>query len=255
MRLNLYLILFTIMVISNIANAANKEDGGDYEYNYSYQNGVKCRQIYDPYEKFNRKIFVFNSGLDYVILRPIAIAYKNITNDYTKARVSSFLDNIQEPLTSVNYAIQLNFQGFMQSIWRFLINTTLGVGGLFDVASKTNLLHNPQTFGTTLAHYGVGPGPYLVIPFFGNASSRDAGDMVLFNSAMNPLRYSFHQDFQLGLTGAKIVSSRAAILPFTDSISKTSPDPYVAVRSAVFQYQEAKMQYPANFVCPVVPGK
>lgn len=253
MRLNLYLVLVIIMVMSNMAHAANKDD--DSDYNYSYHNGVKCRQIYDPYEKFNRKIFVFNSGLDYVILRPIAIAYKNITNDYTKTRVSSFLDNIQEPLTSVNYAIQMNFQGFIKSVWRFLINTTFGVGGMFDVASKTDLPSNPQSFGSTLAHYGVGPGPYLVIPFFGNASIRDAGDMVLFNSAMNPLRYSFHKDFQLGLTGAKIVSSRAAILPFTDSIAKSSPDPYIAVRSAVFQYQEAKMQYPANFVCPVVSDK
>lgn len=146
------LIILSIILCSLLIRAdLEYVDNEIYNYNGgSNENG--CIEVYDPYEKFNRKVFVFNSVLDYIILRPLAIGYKNITNDYVKARVNSFVNNVDTPLTAVNYGLQLNYDKTMKSVWRFLINTTLGIGGLFDVAGKVGLPSDRQTFGSTLAH-------------------------------------------------------------------------------------------------------
>ncbi|CAF0879458.1 unnamed protein product, partial [Didymodactylos carnosus] len=126
---------------------------------------------------------------DYLLLRPVTIGYKHLTNAYTKARVSSFIDNISTPVTIVNYGLQGNYTQTMKSVWRFLINTTFGIGGLFDVASKMGLTVTPQSFGSTLANYGVGPGPYLVLPFLGGTNARDITDSVFTNTYFNPIMH------------------------------------------------------------------
>jgi phospholipid-binding lipoprotein MlaA len=214
--------------------------GSHYNYNYDDKD-VAYEEVYDPYEKFNRKIFALNSALDHFILRPIALGYKKTTNDYTKARVGSFIDNINEPLTMVNYGLQGNVNCSIKSLWRFLINMTFGVGGLFDIASKVNLTSPPQTFGNTLAYYGVRPGPYLVIPFFGGTNARDVTDGIFSNNALNPIKYAMHRDFKIILAGSKSIHDRTLLLPFTDFITRTSTDPYIAVRTAIYQNREYKI--------------
>jgi len=238
-KINLINILFFIHVLTlNLHVRAEL----NYKYNENYKNDEKTYdEVYDPYQKLNRKIFAFNSVLDHLILRPIAVGYKNITNDYTKARVGNFIDNINEPLTIVNYTIQLNANGTLKSLWRFIINTTLGVGGLFDIASKVNLNSNPQTFGNSLAHYGVGPGPYLVIPFFGGTNARDVTDSLFSNNALNPLKYSMHRDFKVIFASTKLVHDRTKILPFTDHVAKTSTDPYITIRTSIHQNREYRI--------------
>ncbi len=244
----LSLVILNFFNLTAIADVQNTQDNDDFQYVYSAKNG--CMQVYDPYEKLNRKIFVFNSILDYLFLRPITIGYKQFTNDYTKARVSSFLDNITIPLTAVNYGLQMNYDQTMKSIWRFLINSTFGIGGLFDVASKIGLKVTKQTLGNTLAHYGVGPGPYLVLPFIGATNARDFTDPVFTNSYLNPIMYRVHRNFEMVVSSVQIIDTRLGLLPFTDYITRSSTDPYIAVRSAMHQNRESVIAYPKQFKCP-----
>jgi len=243
------LIILSIIICSLFAKA-DLECVDDDIYNYNGSNINGCREVYDPYEKFNRKIFAFNSVLDYIFLRPLAVGYKNLTNDYMKARVNSFVGNIDMPLTTVNYGLQLNYDKTMKSLWRFIINTTLGVGGLFDVASKVGLPSDRQTFGNTLAHYGVGPGPYLVLPIIGSTNARDMTDPIFTNYALNPLMYYTHKDFALSVLAISKINDRYNVLSFSDYVMKNSLDPYATIRSALYQAREESVQYPKNFKCP-----
>lgn len=244
---SLYILVISLGLTANVL--AEKIQS-DTEYKNTYSIDQDVFEVYDPYEKLNRKIFAFNSTLDHFILRPVAVFYKNITNDYVKARVGSFTDNVNMPLTVVNYGLQLKFDNTMKSLWRFIINTTLGVGGLFDVASKFDLNPTRQTLGSTFARYGVGPGPYLVVPFFGSTHARDVTDNIYSNSALNPLKYHLHRDFKTGFTVTKLVHDRAVALPFTDHITRSSTDPYIAVRSAIHQNRESKIEYPEGYEPP-----
>ncbi|GAB4168272.1 MAG: VacJ family lipoprotein [Rickettsiaceae bacterium] len=244
-------IIIATMILSLSSNAiASKAEDKTYDYDYAALNN-RC-QVYDPYESVNRKVFIFNGVLDTFILRPIAKGYGRFTNDYTKNRVDSFLNNIREPLSIVNYGIQGKAEGSLKTFWRFAINSTLGLAGIFDVATKFGLTAEPQTFGNTLAHYGVGSGPYIVLPFFGGTNSRDLMDTLALNSALNPVMYPMHSDFKNVLTVTRIIHSRDKIMPFTDYVSKNSPDSYIAIRDAILNERESKMVYPKDFVCPRV---
>ena len=241
--------------VSNSLAAKASED--EYSYNYAALNN-RC-QVYDPYESLNRKIFFVNGVLDTFILRPIAKGYGRFTNRYTKQRVGSFVDNISEPLSTVNYGLQGKSNGMFKTFWRFAINSTFGVLGLFDVAGKFGLTAEPQTFGNTLGYYGVGSGPYIVLPVFGGMGARDVMDPILLNSLLNPIKtglipanYQMHSDFKNVVTVVKTIHKRDMIMPFTDYVTKNSPDPYVAIRDAIIQQRKAKMDYPAGFKCPRV---
>ena len=224
----------------------------DNKYNYDYSAGNSRCAVYDPYEKLNRKIFIFNGTLDTLILRPVTKIYIRFTNDYVKNRVGTFVSNISEPLSTVNYGLQGKGDGMFKSFWRFAINSTFGIAGLFDVASKVGLSPEQQTLGNTLAYYGVGQGPYIVLPIYGGMGARDVSDPLISNNLLNPLKYAMHNDFKNGVTLGKILDSRAAIMPFTDYVTKNSPDPYIAIRNAILENRESKMVYPAGFRCPVV---
>jgi len=248
---NRYSYLIGIILLLSFSFCYASQDG---EYTYHYKVEGRCgEEVYDPYEKLNRKIFAFNSVLDHIILRPVAIGYKKVTNDYTKARVDSFLSNVSEPLTSVNYVIQMKIKNSIRSFWRFMLNSTVGIGGIFDVAGKFGIHTTPQTLGSTFARYGVGPGPYIILPFFGPTNARDFTDILLTNNRLNPLKYALHSDFKLILTGTNMVNNRSSLLPFTDYVAEHSTDPYISIRTASHQSKEHKIKYPKGFKCPVAP--
>lgn len=248
----IFIILLSLISISSNAFASKdqKGDDGNYSYNYAALNG-RC-QVYDPYEAFNRKVFIFNGVLDTFILRPITKIYGHSTNDYTKQRVGSFVGNIEEPLTFVNYTMQGNKDKGFKSFWRFMINSTIGIGGLFDVASHFDVKAEPQTFGNTLGSYGVGAGPYILLPIFGGTNGRGVTDSLVTNSLFNPLKYPLHSSFKRVVTVSKTIHKRDEIMPFTDFVTNNSPDPYIAIRDAILQQQESKMNYPDGFRCPSV---
>lgn len=241
-----------ILILSLITSTAFAASDDDDKYNYDYSEGTGHCSVYDPYERVNRKIFFFNGALDTIILRPVTKIYGRFTNSYTKARIRTFVDNISEPLSTVNYGLQGNGAGMFKSFWRFAVNSTFGIAGLFDVASKVGLTPEQQTFGNTLAYYGVGQGPYIVLPIYGGMGARDVSDPIISNNLLNPLKYALHEDFKLGVTVAKVIHYRHEIMPFTDYVTKNSPDPYIAVRDAILKQRESKIVYPVGYRCPAV---
>lgn len=237
------------MISSVFSSAALAEDS--YKYNYSMKDAMndECSDIDDPLEKINRKVFIFNSVLDHFILKPITKGYIKVLNDYTRDKVSNFVDNVNVPLTTVNNVLQGDGDNALLSFWQFTINTTLGLGGFFDVASNFDLKTSSQTFGSTLARYGVGPGPYLVLPFYGSSNVRDMFDPLMFNNKLNPVKHALHRDFATAVTITTLVQKRSEAMPFTDYVTKNSSDPYVTIRSAAHQYREKNLRYPASYRC------
>jgi phospholipid-binding lipoprotein MlaA len=254
-------VLMLFLIICGLSNskaiAAVQSKNEDYSYNYAELNN-RC-QVYDPYEPLNRKIFFVNGVLDTFILRPVTKWYGKVTNIYTKERVKSFVNNISEPLSMVNYGLQGKPDGAFKAFWRFAINSTLGVAGIFDVAEKIGLTAPKQTFSNTLGHYGVGSGPYIVLPVFGGMGVRDLMDNLLLDNLLNPIKtdfvpskYTLSSKVKNLVTGARIIYKRNKIMPFTDHVAQNSPDPYITMRDAVIQEKEAKMNYPKGFKCPRV---
>jgi len=246
------LLLVAVLILTPTqSSAATVYTEEAYQYNYSLDDNAEdeCSDLDDPYEKLNRKIFAFNSVMDHLILKPIAKGYKAIFNSYSRDKIGNFIDNTNVPLSFVNNALQLDTKNTLLSFWQFAINSTLGVGGLYDVSAQFGLKTSPQTFGSTLARYGVAPGPYIILPFYGGSGARDVLDKPVLNSGMNPLKYKLHHDFRIGLLAANVVHQRAELLSFTDYVEKNSPDPYSIIRSSIHQYREKDLRYPLGYRC------
>lgn len=132
---------------------------------------------YDPWEPFNKRMYYFNYQIERLLITPIVNTYKFITPDFVEDRISNFFKNTKVLNTMVNSTLQFKGRKSMRALGRFTINTILGLGGLFDVASKMGMPKPYEDFGLTLAHYGVGRGPYLVLPLLGPTYLRDAFGM------------------------------------------------------------------------------
>lgn len=239
-------ICFANGATNNKFNIEPDTDNKAIELDFDYGS---CRDIDDPFEKINRKIFMFNSILDHFFLRPVARGYRVAVSEGVRDKISNALYNTKVPLTMVNNALQGEGNKTLLSFWQFLINSTLGVAGTHDIAKARGLHTEPQTLGSTLASYGFGPGPYIVLPFYGSTNSRDMLDTSVANKPMNPFQYGISSNASLGIGVGTLISDRADILPFTDHITRTSTDPYVTIRSAIHQRREKAVNYPAHYKC------
>ena len=135
-------------------------------------------EVYDPIEGFNRGSYRFNHYFDKYFFLPIVKGYQFIMPDYAEDRVSSFVDNVLEFNNFTNNLLQLKFKETGITLTRFVINTTVGVAGLWDPSTHWGLHRQPEDFGQTLGHYGVGHGPYLVLPVFGPSNLRDTTGLI-----------------------------------------------------------------------------
>lgn len=244
-------VLFVCILLASIVDVvfANDSQEQDVFVSYSSYNSSGRCQTYDPYERVNRKIFVVNGILDSIILRPIAKVYIAGTNDYTKSRVSSFITNIGTPISTINYVIQGDVTSAYKSLWKFILNSSFGLVGFFDISSKLGITVDQTSFGETLASYGVGTGPYLVVPILGGATARSFSDR-LFSWWFDPAGYVLHKDATKIIAGVELISKRSDVMPFTDYVSDNSADPYIAIRDAIIQKSESKASYPEDFTCP-----
>lgn len=199
---------------------------------------------HDPLEPTNRFFFGLNRVLDNFILKPIAILYEGLVPTPIQKGVSNFVTNFFAPVTAANHAMQGNSDGFAKTTWRFMLNTTVGLLGIFDVASALDVEDQPTNFNETLASWGVNQGGYLMLPLLGPSSMRNAtGSLVDF--LMNPFRILADKR-KLGLKPAymwdifalDLVQRRAKLLGALEDIETSSQDPYVTVRSMYFQKQE-----------------
>lgn len=194
------------------------------------------RDARDPIEPFNRSMYELNSTLDQYIARPLTRGYTKITPDPVESGVSNFFENLTYPTTIVNDALQLKPKPMLQALARLLVNSTVGIGGLFDPATQMGIPTGDEDFGQTLGHWKVPPGPYLVVPIFGPSNLRDtAGDLV--DQYSTPRHYLNDPWLQWGLWGFEQIDERASLLGADEVLNRTY-DPYVFVRNAYFQRRE-----------------
>lgn len=192
---------------------------------------------WDPLEPVNRASYTFNQKADKFVLKPVAQGYDKVVPDPVQTSVGNFFDNASQPLTMINSLLQLKWGKFNQSLGRFMINTTAGVGGLFDVASKLGVPHPDEDFGQTFGYWGVGPGVYIYLPFLGPSDGRDLLGRTADQFAL-PINYLDQFDeiddnyswLPYALRGLQFVNLRASLLGFDKTLEQQF-DPYVFVRS------------------------
>ncbi|MBX9815341.1 MAG: VacJ family lipoprotein [Sphingomonas sp.] len=197
----------------------------------------------DRYEKFNRAMYKLNLTLDRIFFRPLAIIYKTIIPKPIRLALRNLLVNVSEPLVFLNDLLQLRPGKAIRTLGRFTINTTLGIGGLIDVAKGEGLPHRNNGFGNTLARYGVGPGPYLFLPLIGPSTLRDTlGDQA--QGLIYPLAIGepFDRiDYQIGRALVLGLQQRIDTDVQFKMITRTAADPYATIRSLYLQDRKVEV--------------
>lgn len=189
----------------------------------------------DPYEGFNRKVFKFNMTLDRSIFRPVAKAYKTVVPSPIALGINNAYENFGEINTIANDILQGNLYYTLNDTWRFAINSTLGIFGLFDVASHIGLAKHTQDFGITLAHWGIAPeSAYLMLPFFGPSTIRDTISMPVDYNYLSAWTHIQPKRDRTNLYLFRALVKRTALLP-ADKLIDRSFDPYIFVRNAYLQ--------------------
>ena len=205
---------------------------------------VKNPDPRDPFESFNRSVSSFNEGLDKAVLKPVATVYKGVTPNWMRTGVRNFFNNIQDVWSAVNNGLQGRGQEMGDSIGRVLVNTSIGMFGLIDVASDLNIERHTADFGLTLGRWGVGAGPYVVLPVLGPYTLREVGALPVDWSA--DLVYQFgDQTTVIEMTALKLIDYRASLLGAGDVVDGAALDKYSFTRDAYLQRQRNK-QYDGN---------
>jgi len=203
-------------------------------------NSASVDTAYDPLQGFNRGSFGFSMGLDHAVLRPVAHGYMAVTPSPLRRRVSAVVYNLGEPSTTVNDILQGKPKRAGRSSARFLINSTVGVLGIWDVATGLGLKAHDADFGQTFGRYGVRPGPYLYVPVIGPSNFRDGVGRVLdfFTDPVGIVGGGYTTTFGATRLGVQTVDTRARADTAFRALDDAT-DPYVTARSAYGQYREA----------------
>ena len=196
----------------------------------------------DPWEGTNRAIFKFNESVDKTILKPLAQGYEKKVPKEMRMHITNFFSNLSDLMTAIQHALQLDFRSSTESITRFLVNSTVGLLGFNDVASKFGVAKTDEDTGQTLGTYGVSSGPYVVLPLFGPSSVRDGlGRIVdLFADPLNNIADS--KETKVVANALKVVDTRARVLSAEQAFDALAFDRYVAMRSAYFAIREAQVE-------------
>ena len=196
----------------------------------------------DPWEGTNRAIFKFNESVDKTILKPLAQGYEKNVPQKMRAHITNFFSNLGDLATAIQHALQLDFRGFTESGTRFLVNSTVGILGFNDVASKFGVAKTDEDTGQTLGRYGVSTGPYVVLPLFGPSSVRDGlgGIVDLFANPLNDIARD--TETKVAVNALKGVDVRARVLSAEQAFEALAFDRYVAMRSAYFAIREAQIE-------------
>lgn len=191
----------------------------------------------DPWESFNRSIYAFNDGFDRAIATPVAQTYKDYTPDAVQTGVSNFFSNLDDIVVMVNDLLQFKFKQAAQDLSRFAFNTTAGLLGLIDVSSHMGLPKHNEDFGQTLASWGVGSGPYLVLPFLGPHTVRSSTGWVA-DSYVDPVYTISDTEARWSFIVLRAVDTRASLLEATKIMQQSGVDPYVFMRNAYLQHRK-----------------
>jgi phospholipid-binding lipoprotein MlaA len=193
----------------------------------------------DPYEPTNRKIFALNDGLDKHVMRPVAVFYNDTVPDQIRDRFHYMLANMDEPVTFANDVLQGEPVRATQTLGRIAFNSTLGIGGMFDIATKMGIPPHDEDFGQTLGVWGSGEGPYWVLPFVGPSPPRDTAGRIV-DIGLDPFTYIRFDGFHTltyARAGMGVLDLRARNVDTLDQIERTSVDYYATQRSLYRQYR------------------
>ena len=238
-KLKQLLILFSIIFISFNLHAGASDDVDTNSEDF--ETSIVEDEIYDPLEGINRAIFGFNNVADKVILEPAAKGYKKLPTP-VQSGISNFINNLKLPLVAVNQLLQGQGKNAAESSGRFLVNSTIGIFGLIDVADNLGLEQKEEDFGQTLAKWGVGDGFYIVLPLFGPSNLRDTSGMfmTMMTDPVNAYAASQGEAWAIPLrTAANAVDQRSKIIDEVNALRDNSLDYYAAVRSSYYQNRKA----------------
>ncbi|WP_414613313.1 VacJ family lipoprotein [Stenotrophomonas pavanii] len=220
------------------ATAAGGDD--DFDALYGGTGTTSSAAAYDPWEPFNRKVHTFNNAVDRGVARPLATAYTHVVPRFARTGISNFFSNLRAPVTITNQLLQGRGADAWDSLGRFLMNSTLGIGGLFDPASKAMVPRRNEDFGQTLGAWGWRRSRYVELPFFGPRTVRDvfglAGDIPL-----SPILRVEEDKIRIGLQGLQLVDTRAQLLAI-DDLRDTAVDEYALVRDAWMQRRNYQIE-------------
>lgn len=228
------LLVICLLLVNSHAYSKHQNNFDNYTYLEDLYSNEE-QSIYDPLENVNRKVYRFNTIVDELALKPIAALYGFAMPGVAKKRVNSVLLNLQEPLYTLHGLLMLNPKQTFHSLFRFVINSTFGILGLFDVASLNNLKSRETTFGEVLAYYNIKPGPYLVLPILGPSTFRN-GIGTGMDILINPIdKIKNSRRFNYARYGLMVISKREALLDSSKMLRETSLDSYAMVRSIYLQ--------------------
>lgn len=209
----------------------------------------------DPWEASNRSVYEFNDAIDRALFKPVAEAYAYVTPQPVRSCINNIFLNLGEVWSFINSSLQGRHEDAINTMGRFLLNSTMGIGGCFDLASMNGAKRIPNDFGVTLGVWGLDSGPYMVLPFIGSTTVRDGTGKVpdiYFN------QYGYGQlvhdiDVRNSIYGFEIVERREALLDVTNMVDKTAPDPYSFIRDAYLQRRAAQVRG-ANALAEKLPN-
>lgn len=195
----------------------------------------------DRFEAFNRGAFQFNDGWDQVMFKPIAKGYQKIVPAGSRGCVHGFFENLSVPYTALNNVLQGKFKAAGQDMCRFVVNTTVGVGGCIDVASKWHIPKHEEDFGQTLGKWGVPSGPFVMLPALGPSTLRDALAKPI-DFLADPMGYVRAIKVRNSLRGLKLVDTRTSLLETLEFVDDVAFDRYSMTRDAWLQKREADVR-------------
>lgn len=213
---SLFLIVLCALMLSGCASTGNK----------------------DPLEGINRGVYKFNDVADKAVIKPIAGAYKAVLPSPVRSGVSNFFGNLNTFVSVINDLLQFKFDKAVEGAGRFVINSTFGIAGLIDVASMDGIEKRNEDFGQTLGYWGVGSGPYIVLPFLGPSNLRDTTGFVVDTLAFDPITYVDDPATRNSARALKYLDKRAQLLPGSDLLDEAALDPYAFMRDAYSQRRE-----------------
>lgn len=184
----------------------------------------------DPYENLNRDVFDFNTGVDKALVVPLASGYRTVVPGPYRTGISNALENLSEPQTFLNNLLQGEMKAAGHTLTRFVINSTIGLGGLFDVTTAGDMPRRKEDFGQTLAVWGADSGSYIVLPLFGPSNTRDVAGRVV-DTLTDPVNLVAGFTPALARRGVELVDNRSELIEQTDELERTAVDLYATVKA------------------------
>jgi phospholipid-binding lipoprotein MlaA len=192
----------------------------------------------DPLEPFNRGIYQFNDVVDRAVVKPVATVYRDVLPSPVRTGVSNFFNNLQDAWSAVNNALQLKGEAAGNSLVRFGVNTFLGFGGVLDIATEMQIDRNTKDFGHTLGYWGVGAGPYLVLPLLGPSTLRDTAALTIDRGVGSFVANIDDVATSNSLTVLNLLDRRSRYLQASDMLDQVALDPYTFTRDAWLQRRQ-----------------